>query len=52
MHQSDALLDGMDEWNTTHHNNSGLVVEEGKSISEMQAQAQTIDFLKEVEAGM
>ncbi len=54
VHQSDALLDGMDEWNTTHHNNSGLVARVKDSrISEMQAQAQTIDFLKEyVEAGM
>ncbi len=25
VHQSDALLNGMDEWNTEHHNNSGLV---------------------------
>ena len=54
VHQSDALLDGMDEWNTTHHNNSGLVARvKASRISEMQAQAQTIDFLKEyVEAGM
>ena len=54
VHQSDALLDGMDEWNTAHHNNSGLVARVKESrISEMQAQAQTIDFLKEyVEAGM
>ena len=54
VHQSDALLNGMDEWNTEHHNNSGLVkrVQESR-ISEMQAQAQTIDFLKEyVEPGM
>ncbi|MCK0153549.1 oligoribonuclease [Alcanivorax sp. S6407] len=54
VHQSDELLDGMDEWNTEHHNNSGLVkrVQESR-ISEMQAQAQTIDFLKEyVEPGM
>ena len=54
VHQSDALLGGMDEWNTTHHNNSGLVARVKESrISEMPAQAQTIDFLKEdVEAGM
>ena len=54
VHQSDALLDGMDEWNTEHHNNSGLVARVKESrISEMQAQAQTLDFLKEhVEAGM
>jgi oligoribonuclease len=54
VHQSDALLDGMDEWNTEHHNNSGLVARVKESrISEMQAQAQTLDFLKDyVEAGM
>ncbi len=54
VHQSDALLEGMDEWNTEHHHNSGLVARVKESrISEMQAQAQTLDFLKEhVEAGM
>ncbi|MED5389425.1 MAG: oligoribonuclease [Pseudomonadota bacterium] len=54
VHQSDALLDGMDEWNTTHHNNSGLVARVKESrLSEMQAQAQTLDFLQDyVEAGM
>ncbi len=54
VHQSDDLLDGMDEWNTEHHNNSGLVARVKESrISEMQAQAQTLDFLKKyVEAGM
>ena len=25
LHQSDAALEAMDEWNTTHHNRSGLV---------------------------
>ena len=25
IHQPDAVLEGMDEWNTTHHNRSGLV---------------------------
>jgi len=25
IHQSDALLEGMDEWNTSHHTSSGLV---------------------------
>ena len=31
VHQSDALLNGMDEWNTEHHNNSGLVERVRKS---------------------
>ena len=45
---SEELLAGMDEWNTTHHNQSGLVERirhEGVSISE--AQQQTLDFLKQ-----
>ncbi|MCG8393424.1 MAG: oligoribonuclease [Pseudomonadales bacterium] len=54
VHQSDALLEGMDAWNTEHHNNSGLVARvKASRISEMQAQAQTLDFLNEyVEQGM
>ena len=54
VHQSDALLEGMDAWNTEHHNNSGLVARvKASRISEMQAQAQTLDFLNEyVEPGM
>ena len=45
---SEELLAGMDEWNTTHHNQSGLVERirhEGVSISE--AQQQTLEFLKQ-----
>ena len=46
IHQSDAVLEGMDEWNTTHHTRSGLV----KRVQESQcnasdAQSMTIDFL-------
>lgn len=53
IYQSNALLDGMDEWNTEHHNNSGLVkrVKES-SISAEQAEVETIEFLKKwVDAG-
>ena len=45
---SEELLAGMDEWNTTHHNQSGLVERirhEGVSISE--AQQRTLEFLKQ-----
>ena len=45
---SEELLASMDEWNTTHHNQSGLVERirhEGVSISE--AQQQTLEFLKQ-----
>lgn len=45
--QPQAALDAMDEWNTTHHNASGLVkrVQESK-VSEQDAIDQTIAFLK------
>ena len=46
VHQSDALLDGMDEWNTRQHNGSGLVARVRDSeVDETEAQRQTIDFL-------
>ncbi len=48
VHQEDALLDGMDAWNTKHHGQSGLIqkVKDSK-ISEKEAQKQTIAFLKQ-----
>jgi len=48
IHQSDKLLAGMDDWNTSHHTKSGLVkrVQESK-IRAAQAEKQTLDFLKE-----
>lgn len=54
IHQSDAVLEGMDEWNTTHHTRSGLVkrVQESQH-NETDAQSITIDFLSRwVEAGV
>ncbi len=47
IHQDEATLAGMDEWNTKQHNQSGLVkrVLESK-ITEAQAELLTIDFLK------
>ncbi|MBA5249788.1 MAG: oligoribonuclease [Gammaproteobacteria bacterium] len=53
IHQSDEILNAMDEWNTEHHNNSGLVKRVKKSpISTEQAEIETIEFLKEwVEKG-
>lgn len=46
--QPQALLDGMDEWNTTHHNNSGLVKRVQESvITEAMAEAQMLAFLRE-----
>jgi oligoribonuclease len=53
IHQSDALLAGMDEWNTKQHNGSGLVKRVKESaITDAMAEQQTIDFLQEyVKAG-
>ena len=46
IHQSNEILDGMDEWNTNQHNHSGLVkrVQESK-ISIAEAESQTLNFL-------
>lgn len=46
--QAEDLLEGMDEWNTTHHTESGLldlVREQG--VSEREAELATLEFLKE-----
>lgn len=53
IHQPDALLDGMDEWNTTHHTSSGLVDRVRASThSESDAERVTIEFLAQwVSAG-
>ena len=48
IHQSDELLNGMDEWNTRQHNQSGLVARVKEStVTEEQAQAETIAFLEQ-----
>lgn len=45
--QSQDLLDGMDEWNTRQHHQSGLVKRVCESlISERDAEVQTLEFLK------
>jgi oligoribonuclease len=47
IHQSSAILAGMDEWNTEHHGNSGLVQRvKDSEISTKQAEIQTLDFLQ------
>jgi oligoribonuclease len=54
IHQSDELLDGMDEWCTNQHGKSGLTqrVKES-SITDAQAEQETIAFLKQyVEPGV
>ena len=48
VHQTDAILAAMDEWNTRHHNNSGLVDRvRASEVSEAQAAAETLSFLAE-----
>ena len=54
IHQSKELIDGMDEWNTSQHNRSGLVkrVLESK-ITVNEAESQTLEFLsKHVDSGV
>ena len=42
------LLEGMDEWNTRHHNRSGLVERvRNNSVSVEEAERQTMEFLRE-----
>lgn len=47
VHQSDEILNGMDEWNTNQHGKSGLTqrVRESK-VNAAQAEADTIAFLQ------
>ena len=48
VHQSSDVLAGMDEWNTTHHTQSGLVQRvRDSSDDEASAEQTTIDFLKQ-----
>ena len=48
IHQSDATLAGMDAWNTGTHGKSGLTARvKASTIDEVEAQAQTIAFLKQ-----
>lgn len=47
IHQSDDVLAGMDEWNTSHHTSSGLVARvRASKDDEDSACAQTIAFLE------
>jgi oligoribonuclease len=48
LHQRDDILDNMDEWNTSHHNSSGLVARVKASTHDEQAATdETIAFLSE-----
>jgi oligoribonuclease len=46
VHQSDALLDAMDEWNKNTHGRSGLIEKvKASTLTEAAAETQMIDFL-------
>ena len=46
LHQSEALLDGMDKWNKSTHGKSGLIDKvRASTLTEDEAQAQIIAFL-------
>ncbi|MEA5444314.1 oligoribonuclease [Gammaproteobacteria bacterium AB-CW1] len=46
IHQPEAVMAGMDEWNTRQHGGSGLTERVKQSdINEAQAEAQTLEFL-------
>ena len=48
IHQSDAVLDGMDNWNKGTHGKSGLIDRvKASTVTEDQAVAETIAFLKQ-----
>ena len=47
IHQSDALLDGMDDWNTKQHGGSGLVARvKASTTTYKEAEADMLAFLK------
>lgn len=48
IHQSDAVLDGMDDWNKGTHGKSGLIDKvKASALTEEQAEAQMIAFLQQ-----
>jgi oligoribonuclease len=48
IHQSNEVLNGMDEWNTRQHGQSGLVDRVRRStLDEAEAERQTLEFLAE-----
>jgi len=54
IHQTDDILDAMDEWNTKQHGKSGLVDRiKATRVTEAEAEQETLNFLKEhVPAGV
>jgi oligoribonuclease len=54
IHQSDAIMDGMDEWNTRQHGKSGLTERvKNSTVTEQEAEQATLAFLRDyVPAGV
>jgi oligoribonuclease len=47
VHQPDAVLDGMDDWNKKTHGKSGLIDRvKASALAEAEVEAQALDFLK------
>lgn len=48
VHQSDAVLDGMDDWNKTTHGKTGLIDKvKASTLSEAEAEAQLLAWMQE-----
>jgi len=48
IHQTDEILNAMDDWNTKQHGNSGLVERvKNSTVNEAEAEQQTIEFLRQ-----
>ena len=48
VHQSEAALAGMDDWNQQHHGQSGLIARvKASTIDATAAECQTLEFLKQ-----
>ena len=48
VHQSDAVLDGMDDWNKGTHGRSGLIDKvKASTLSEAEVEAQCLEFIKQ-----
>ncbi|MCB1282378.1 MAG: oligoribonuclease, partial [Salinibacterium sp.] len=48
IHQPDAVIEAMDEWNTTHHGASGLIdAVRASTIDLAEAERQTIGFISQ-----
>jgi oligoribonuclease len=48
LHQSDAALAAMDDWNQQHHGQSGLIKRvKASTIDDAEAERQTLEFIKQ-----